>query len=78
MSEFQPVETVADLNNLDDEDILAGYLVGWNCPDDPGSDKSRSFWHGWRNAQTDKGRALPDVYQERLAHELVGSACHGH
>ena len=78
MSEFRPVETVADLNNLDDDEILAGYISGLTFSDDPGSDKSRSFWHGWRNAQTDKGRTSLDIYQQRLAHELVGSACPGH
>ena len=78
MSEFRPVETVADLNSLDSDEIVAGYLYGWTCSDEPGGDKSRCFWHGWRNAQTDKGRASPDVHQQRLAHEYVGSACRGH
>ncbi len=39
---------------------------------------SRSYWHGWRNAQTDNGRTPVDINQQRLAHELVGAACRGH
>ena len=78
MSEFRPVETVADLNNLDVDEIVNGYRAGWTCSDEPGSDKSRSYWHGWRNAQTDKGRAPPDVYQQRLVREKLGAACRGH
>jgi hypothetical protein len=78
MSEFKPVATAADLRNLDDDEIVAGYRDGLACADEPGSDKSRSYWHGWRNAQTDKGRTPVDINQQRLAHELVGAACRGH
>ena len=78
MSEFMPVETLADLNKLDTDEIVAGYLAGSRMVDEPGSDKSRSFWHGWRNAQTDKGRAQVDIHQQRLVHEILGASCRGH
>ena len=78
MSEFRPVETVADLTNLDGDEIVSGYMEGWTSADEPGSDKSRSYWHGWRNAQTDKGRVPPDIHQQRLVHEMVGARCFGH
>lgn len=71
MSEFKPVSTVAELDLLDQDDILAGYLDGWACADEPGSDKSRGYWHGWRNAQSDKGRVQPDQAQCQLAGEVV-------
>lgn len=77
MSEFQPVETVADLNNLDEEEIIAGYRAGLDCADEPGSDKSRGYWHGWRNAQSDRGRVPPDIHQQRLVVEILGAKCHG-
>ncbi|MFC4275547.1 hypothetical protein [Achromobacter aloeverae] len=72
MSEFQPVRTKADLDTLDDDDIVAGYMHGLNGGDEPGSDKSRSFWHGWRNGMVDSRRAEPDSAQGELARELVG------
>jgi hypothetical protein len=78
MSEFKPVETMQDLAFLNDEEILQGYRDGWDCADEPGSDKSRSYWHGWRNAQTDKGRAQPDIHQQRLAAQYVGARSRGH
>ncbi len=78
MSEFRPVETKADLDALDLDDIVAGYRAGLDDPSEPGSDKSRGYWHGWRNAQTDRKRRPLDVHQQRLAHEIVGNACWGH
>ena len=73
MSEFKPVCTKTDLDTLDDDDIVAGYLsVFHGCVDDPGSDKSRGFWHGWRNAMTDRGLATVDAHQSALCSEIVG------
>jgi ribosome modulation factor len=73
MSEFQPVETKADLERLDDDEILAGYLAGLSGESEPGSDKSRAYWHGWRNGMVDSGRAQIDCAQVRLAREVVGT-----
>ncbi len=78
MSEFKPVETVADLGLLDEDEIVRGYREGCGCAVEPGSDKSRSYWHGWRNAQTDKGRAPVDIYQQRLVAQYVGARSRGH
>lgn len=71
MSEFAPVSTMADLDLLDQDEIVAGYLAGLSDPTEPGSDKSRSYWHGWRNAQSDRYRVPPDIHQQQLAAEIV-------
>ncbi|CUJ53288.1 Uncharacterised protein [Achromobacter xylosoxidans] len=72
MSEFQPVRTKADLELLDDGEMVAGYISGLNGNEEPGSDKSRSFWHGWRNGRSDRGLAPVDDAQMQLAREIVG------
>lgn len=72
MSEFQPVETVEDLNGLDDDEMLEGYMYGLNNDAEPGSDKSRSFWHGWRNGAVDSKRKEIDGHQMRLAEAICG------
>lgn len=72
MSEFQPIRTKAELDLLDDEEIVAGYISGLNGDVEPGSDKSRSFWHGWRNGHSDRGLAPIDDAQIQLAREIVG------
>jgi hypothetical protein len=70
MSEFAKVSTAAELALLDDDDVIEGYCAGLDSDKEPGSDKSRAYWHGWRNAQTDRGRAPVDEAQQRLAREL--------
>ena len=73
MSEFQKVSTKAELELLDSTEMLAGYRAGLSGETkEPGSDRSRSYWHGWRNAITDKGLAQSDVEQQMLAREYVG------
>ncbi|AZW14229.1 hypothetical protein CS344_20155 [Bordetella bronchiseptica] len=72
MSEFHPVRTKADLDLLDHDEIVQGYREGLAGAAQPGSDKSRSYWHGWRNAQVDRGWAKPDDAQCQLAREYVG------
>jgi len=72
MSEFQPVRTKADLDLLEDEDMVAGYISGLNGDDEPGNDKSRSYWHGWRNGRSDRGFTPVDDAQKQLAREIVG------
>lgn len=64
---FQPIETMADLSAQDEDDIVAGYRAGLNGSPRPGADKSRAWWHGWRNGMVDSGRAIKDDAQIRLA-----------
>lgn len=74
MSEFIPVETAEDLNGLDEDEIVAGYRSGFHGEPEPGSDKSRAFWHGWRNGRVDIGLAKPDIHQDRLIRSLYPNA----
>lgn len=71
MSEFKPVSTLKDLENLDSDEILRGYREGWDGAQEPGSDKSRSYWHGWRNAMADKNKIPHDSAMSQLAVEYV-------
>lgn len=71
MSEFSPIKTVADLNNQDESEILLGYFSGGNGDPEPGSMKSRSFWHGWRNGMADYRHMKIDDAQVALAAEFV-------
>ena len=61
------VVTVEDLQSLDRDEVLEGYedgFEGWPC----GDNRSRSYWHGWRNGRVDGGHAALDYYQHCLAH----------
>lgn len=78
MSEFQKVKTFEDLQNLDPDEVYAGYVDGMTNPTCPGSDKSRSFWHGWRNARMDKGEIPQDSESSQLAHEYLENLKEAH
>lgn len=72
MSEFKPIKTLDDLNNQDEDEMLEGYLSALRGNhDEPGSDKSRSFWHGWRNGMVDNGMMKNDDAQKELAGNLM-------
>jgi hypothetical protein len=70
MAEFAPVETILDFRQLDDGDTLEGYFDGFHGSPEPGSDRSRAFWHGWRNGRVDAGLAEPDCAQRALEQEF--------
>lgn len=69
MIKYFPVSTVADLNSLDDAEILAGYRHGW-VNDKLPQDSTRSFWHGFSNARRDKTGKRTE-HSSRLASEFV-------
>ena len=63
-----PVTTLEELNSLDDKEVIEGYFDGfedWPC----GDNRSRAYWHGWRNGRVDGGHAQPDHAQQLLAFE---------
>lgn len=71
MSEYSPLSSITELATLDNDDCLAGYFAGLDGDPEPGSDKSKSYWHGWRNGMMDRGRMPIDAAARNLAHEYV-------
>lgn len=74
MAEFQPVSTAADLASLDSDEIVEGYRDGLRGEPEPGGNRSRSYWHGWRNGMSDSGRRASDDAQRALARETFEEA----
>lgn len=64
------VDTLAKLDELDGVEIMRGYLAGTKDATIPVGE-SKSFYHGWLNAQVDAGRMKISVAQQRLAREYV-------
>lgn len=60
-SNAQPVRTAADLDTLDDAEIVEGYHDGRAGEPEPGGNRSRSYRHGWRVGRVDGGHAQPDA-----------------
>lgn len=71
MSEFIPITTVEELILLDHEDMMQGYFAGLDGWPEPGNNRTRSFWHGWRNGAVDGGHRQPDAANHALARAIV-------
>jgi hypothetical protein len=71
MSKFEPVSTYADLLTLDKDDIVAGYRSAESGDPEPGENRGRAFWHGWRNRMIDLGHLPRDDAAKQLAREFV-------
>jgi hypothetical protein len=66
-----PVTTLDDLNSLDSDEMVEGYLDGFNGDPEPKGNRSRSYWHGWRNGASDKGYREIDAAQRALVKKMV-------
>jgi len=55
---------------LDDDDIAAGYSAGLEGAPAPASDRSKGYWHGWRNGLVDSGRLPADAAQLALSRDI--------
>ncbi len=71
MSDRTAVETLAELDTLDDAEIQEGYRDGRSGEPEPGDNRSKSYWHGWRNGMMDSHRMKPDAASMRLVAEYV-------
>jgi hypothetical protein len=68
---FAPVRTKADLDTLDSEAIVQGYLSAERGDPEPGENRGRAFWHGWCNRMRDIGELPMDDASWQLAREIV-------
>jgi hypothetical protein len=64
---------LADLDTLDPDQMLEGYLSAERGDPEPGENRGRAFWHGWRNRMIDYGELPSDDASAQLADELVSS-----
>jgi hypothetical protein len=71
MRNFEPVRTCADLETLDKDQIVQGYLSAERGDPEPGENRGRSFWHGWRNRMIDLGELPKDDAAMQLAKEVL-------
>ena len=68
---FEPVRTKADLETLDRADIVEGYFSAERGDPEPGPNRGRAFWHGWRCGMMDLGAIEIDADHRHLVHEVA-------
>jgi len=66
-----PVSTVAELASLDEKEMLDGYRDGFDGDPEPGDNRSKSYWHGWRNGAADARRIPIDGAMISLVKEVL-------
>lgn len=73
MTSWQPVLTLDDLDQLDDMEIQEGYFDGLDdAPEpQPGGNRSRAYWHGWRVGMMDMHRLDCGASHHRLVVAFV-------
>ena len=57
--------------SLDGDEISDGYWAGRDGDPEPGHNRGRSYWHGWRNGAVDGGHREKDRSQAMLAHDFL-------
>lgn len=70
MANFEPVRTKAELDTLDFNDILEGYMSAERGDPEPGANRGKAFWHGWRNRMIDMHELPMDEAAFQLAREI--------
>lgn len=73
MSEYLPVITLEDMRSLDQDEVAEGHRDGFHGAPEPGNNRSRSYWHGWRNGAVDGGFRPADEAQRELARLVVAA-----
>lgn len=68
---FEPVRTLEELDTLNSEMMVAGYMAGRKGYPEPEIECGKSFWHGWRNGMIDTGRMQQDDASLTLARLIV-------
>jgi hypothetical protein len=69
---IKPVTTLAELNALDQDAILAGYLAGFS--NEPNyTRREPGYWHGYMNGQVDGGYMPKSDEQAELARVYVSA-----
>jgi hypothetical protein len=65
-----PVTTAEELDAFDQDEVIEGYMDGLRDPiHEPGDNRSKAYWHGWRNGSNDAQKTV-DGPQRELIRDL--------
>jgi hypothetical protein len=68
---FSPVTTFDDLDGLDHDQVVEGYTSAQRGDPEPGPNRGRSYWHGWRCRMMDYGLLPIDDGHQNLTREYL-------
>ena len=62
----------AEVDALDDAELLEGYWDGFKGEPEPGDNRSVAYYHGWANGAVDGGHREIDHLQRAVARGAAG------
>lgn len=65
-----PAATVEEVMAFDIEEVLEGYHDGLAGDEEPGNNRSKAYWHGWRNGNGDR-HGTADAAQRALVRDYA-------
>ncbi len=68
---FEPPRTAADLDSLDDAEIMEGSRDYQRGDPEPGLNRGRSYWYGWHVAAMNHGHRETDDAMRALVREVT-------
>lgn len=68
---YAPIATLAELDALEHAEVQEGFFDGLAGGPEPGGNRSRSYWHGWRVGMMDAGRLEIDATHRKLVAQYV-------
>lgn len=68
---YFPVSNISELETLDEKEIVEGYLDGLKNEPKPSGNRSKSYFHGWRNGMIDIGKIPHDKFSDNLVNQFV-------
>lgn len=68
---FPPVADLWELDSLDHDQVVAGYSSAERGDPEPGPNRGKSYWHGWRCRMMDLGEIEIDDVHRGLVREYV-------
>ena len=69
MSEY--INPIEDLSQINSDECLAGYRAGLGFTLVDYNQKSASYWHGYRNGQSDRGLEPASPESLKIARQMV-------
>lgn len=72
---FSPVTSLAELDCFDEAELVEGYLSADAGDPEPGLNRGKAFWHGWRCRMMDRGLLPIDPTHYVLISDYVKREC---
>jgi hypothetical protein len=68
---LEPIATIREFRELDEGEVMCGYMDGFQGITCEASALTRSYLHGWRNGAVDSGLMEPDAAYIELEAEFM-------